>query len=219
METADALATLRAALHDAVQRSPFSAREVSRRLGRHPGYLGRVLNGRLELKVRETAELLALLGIEAEEFLEAVYPLGGGDAEVARRRRAAQDERVAGTSTREVARMLDRRSPLAPAELTAKARRLLRRMIRAGGTTQRALSLRLGLSRDALGQALRGSTQLSFRHLFGCLEGLGVEPGRFFAEIAGPDDRDVVASLRWRRRLDLAERFAVAEAGVPLPER
>ena len=77
MVSEDPLQRLRQGLGEIVGRSGQPLGALSERLGRHPGYLGKVLHGRLKLKVREVFELLEILGLGAGDFFDLYFPLGG----------------------------------------------------------------------------------------------------------------------------------------------
>jgi transcriptional regulator with XRE-family HTH domain len=167
--------------------------QASETLGRYPEYVGRALRQREALKVLDLFELLPLTGIHPQRFFEIYFPLV---QPLAGRPNSAPPG---------AAELLERLQLLRePAEWSARVAELLRRHIRRCGTTQRAVARALGLPRDSLAQRLRGTSQLTWAHVFGVLENLGMRPGRFFLELV-LDERDLPATLALAELLDLWE--------------
>lgn len=209
MDVQPSIERLRGALSEVIGRSQMPLSQLSKGLGHHRNYLGKVLNGHLRVRVRELFELLTLLKVPPADFFDIYYPLGGL-AHVRLRARYRDGELpIWGSDLRwfgELDAWRRSLSPPSPEELEERAARLLRQYVRVSPTTQRAISRELGLSPDALGLALRGNTRLDFRHVFGVLQAIGMEPERYFAELVGPEDRNLVDTLRWNQLLDEIER-------------
>lgn len=66
-----------------IKRGGRTPREVSRRMGRHAGYLTRVLRQRLEPRVEDVLGVLATLGLWPDEFYEEYYGVRGPLAHLA----------------------------------------------------------------------------------------------------------------------------------------
>lgn len=202
-------ARLREALREAVERtSPrvggeWSARELSRRLGRSRDYLYKVLRGNASLKVDEITQLLGLLGILPHAFFFECFPWGGELEARLKARQGATPFRLPGPPIGDMLRL-----PEAPITegVADRATFWMRVAIRRGPHTQAALSeaLRFG-SPHALGLVLRGRTVLTYRHVFRVLAALGKAPGRFFVELLGPPDALLKPGLPWSRFLDVLE--------------
>jgi hypothetical protein len=62
-----------------IQAAGVPGEELERRLEASPGYVGRVLSGRLELKLRHILAILLALEIEPALFFQMLYP-GAGPA-------------------------------------------------------------------------------------------------------------------------------------------
>lgn len=186
-----------------------SAREVSEALGFHPGQLTRVLNGRRPMRVRLVWEVLEHLGASPVSFFKLLYPLGGAAqlalpvdpkavtdlpgtvplAEAVRRYRLAQGwERT-------------------PKQTVEKLGRLLREVLQGARVSQRAASRGIGLAPDALGQALRGGSELTFLHLFGVLAAAGRAPAGLFLELLSPDFEDPMARLEQKQGIAALEQL------------
>lgn len=64
-----------------IQMTGMPAEELERRLDASPGYVGRLLSGRVELKLRHVLAILRVLDIEPALFFQALYqdagPAGG----------------------------------------------------------------------------------------------------------------------------------------------
>lgn len=60
-----------------IQVTGVSPKEVEKRLEASPGYLGRLLSGRVELKLRHILALLRILEIEPALFFQTLYPEAG----------------------------------------------------------------------------------------------------------------------------------------------
>lgn len=61
-------------LRDLLEDSDLSQREVEERLGWSPGYLSRLLNGRVGLRLRHLEVLLEALGVAPGEYFGALFP-------------------------------------------------------------------------------------------------------------------------------------------------
>lgn len=60
-----------------IQATGVSPEELERRLQASPGYLGRLLSGAVELKLRHILAILRLLEIDPALFFETLYPESG----------------------------------------------------------------------------------------------------------------------------------------------
>ena len=60
-----------------IQVTGESQEELERRLEASPGYLGRLLAGRVELKLRHILAILRILEIEPALFFQTLYPEAG----------------------------------------------------------------------------------------------------------------------------------------------
>jgi transcriptional regulator with XRE-family HTH domain len=63
-------------LESLIQAAGVPESEIERRLDASPGYLGRVLSGEIELKLRHILAVLRVLEIEPSLFFESLYPVG-----------------------------------------------------------------------------------------------------------------------------------------------
>ncbi|MES1244094.1 MAG: helix-turn-helix transcriptional regulator [Acidobacteriota bacterium] len=61
-------------LESLIQAAGVPESDLERRLGVSPGYVGRVLSGEIELKLRHILSLLRALEIEPSLFFESLYP-------------------------------------------------------------------------------------------------------------------------------------------------
>lgn len=203
------LLRLQKGLRAALRRGKVRLKAASLELGRYDQYLSRTLSahGGEQLKVLDFYLLMALLEIHPYDFFRVYFPLGDGRA--ARVRWGGPVPPAPGKLDSEFMRLLrerlrERDAWRTPVDWTDATRELLREKIHAADATQRSLSLALSLSPDALGQALRGGTQLLWHHLFGVLDGIGMRPGRFFYELTFLES-DLVQSLELSEALDLWE--------------
>ena len=64
-------------LETLIQVTGVSAEELEKRLEASPGYLGRLLSGRVELKLRHILAILRILEIEPALFFQILYPEDG----------------------------------------------------------------------------------------------------------------------------------------------
>jgi hypothetical protein len=213
---------LQAAIRDAGR----AARDVSTKLGHHPGYLVRVFSGRQPLKIQHLFAILEAVQLPAWAFFWRHYPLGGGlpGAVPGRLSPALNPEGL--PTTIDLLSFVAKRQgggDASPAALAERAARRLRFALRAGAATQRSVSEALGLGRDALGQALRGQSALTTRHLFGVLEQLEIPPARFFAELLLPWEEAAAGTVSRREVVELAEKLftelGAAEEGRPTLRR
>lgn len=179
---------------------------ASRKIGRYPAYLSRAFAGRHDLKVEDTFKLLSLLKLDAKDFLQLLFPFGGAGAAALVKNPPPSFE--ADTDLRELAgKRRQQRGELhiSPAKRRQRAQGVLKAVLRRKKVSQRQASLHLEMGPSALGQALRGSSKLTWRHVFGVLEACEVTTGRFVMELFGPDDDDLLESLRWSWYLDEIE--------------
>jgi transcriptional regulator with XRE-family HTH domain len=63
-------------LESLIQAAGMSEDELARRLEVSPGYVGRLLSGEIELKLRHILSVLRALEIEPALFFESLYPAG-----------------------------------------------------------------------------------------------------------------------------------------------
>ncbi len=57
-----------------IQAAGSSEEEMERRLGASQGYLGRLLSGGVELKLRHILSILQVLEIEPAQYFQSLYP-------------------------------------------------------------------------------------------------------------------------------------------------
>lgn len=60
-----------------IQVTGMSPEELEKRLEASPGYVGRLLSGRVELKLRHVLAILRILEIEPALFFQTLYPEAG----------------------------------------------------------------------------------------------------------------------------------------------
>ncbi len=209
-------------LKAALRQAKISHSAASQHLDRGPSYVSRVFGGRLKLKVREVFELIELAGFHPWKFFDVYFPLGGERYAALRERyreeRADYLAKAPDTGALLLARLQrDLRHPVDSTEWSNRAGALLREKILAAGRNQRAISRELGLSPVALGLALRGNSRLTFGHVFGVLDRLGMSPARFFVELMS-NEEDPTERLRLAEILDEFERtFEGALSAIPVP--
>jgi transcriptional regulator with XRE-family HTH domain len=183
---------LAALLRLALRRTGRGLREVSRRLGYHPNYLGQVLRGRVRLTVRLVLRVLAEAGISPERFFAELYGFS--------------DLIAAGASSGGHNSDPGPAPPDAEGELRRLADRLWLRISEAG-LSQREVSRRMGSQRDYVNQILRGNLELKVDHVVAILDIVEVPPEDFFADHYGmgrrfsrpldPDER-LPGGITWR---------------------
>ncbi|HYX25756.1 MAG TPA: helix-turn-helix domain-containing protein [Thermoanaerobaculia bacterium] len=61
-------------LRTAIRLLGLTNREIERRLGMTPSYLGRIFGGSIELKVEHVLAISRAMGLEPAEFFELAYP-------------------------------------------------------------------------------------------------------------------------------------------------
>jgi transcriptional regulator with XRE-family HTH domain len=196
------------ALREAVRRSGWPLQEMSERLGHHPAYLSRALRGRGPLRLSAVFRLLDLVGVLPEDFFDLLFPLGGEAAAWLAPAGPGSPQDGDRRSLSEMTRRAREQEGLpawTPDYLTGRAGKVLRDLLRRRGARQREVSAALGLGASSLGQALRGNAALNLEHVFGALAVVGTSPARFFAELFGPEERNVLGSLRWTEYLDRME--------------
>ncbi len=207
MDPEQGLARLHRGLRSALGEAGLSLKAASARLERFPEYVGRALSGRLDLKVPDLFVLLDGIGLHPMEFFDIYFPLGG--EELTEMRWGGPEPptdpatRARGNVTFHHA-MRQASQHREPSEWAVRAGELLRQRIRRAGTTQRAVSVALGLSPDALGHCLRGDSQLPWRHVLGVLAEIRMTPARFFVELCF-EDKGLAENLRWAELLDRFE--------------
>lgn len=204
---------LSALLHD----KAVSARALSKRLRRHPAYLSRALRGIHPLRVEVVFAALERLGRHPEEFFRELYPLGG---ETILRLEAGQGE-LDDEEGRALSRLAERHRgvPLRPAEYRLRLGELLQAALKRAAVSQRRVSLAMGKSAGALGEALRGNSQLHFLQVFTVLDAAGVDPGRLFFELFLDRPDDVLKRLRQARSVELLEQALIRAAQGYLSRR
>src|SRR5947199_10833567 len=78
------------ALREAIRRGKSAQRQVERALGQGKGYLSQLFGGNVDLKVKHVFAILAVLGVEPDEFFLDLYdrsdPVGSVRGLVARAR-------------------------------------------------------------------------------------------------------------------------------------
>ncbi len=221
MDPTEEVERLGQALQRLIESHDTTARALSRRLGYHHGHLTLVFHGHRPMRVRLVFELLDKLRAAPIRFFKACYPLGG-PAHIELRKDAKPSIDLPGAMplTEAAQRRADRLGlRLTPAGAAEKLGRILRREIRASGKTQREISLDLGLGAGALGQALRGNSELTFLHVFGVLATIGRSPGRLFAELFAPEPGDPMARFELALELDHQEEQFRATAEGALARR
>lgn len=200
-------ARLGLALKQYIRECDSTAAYVSRKLERAPQYLTRVFAGILPLRIEEVFGLFEILGKHPQIFFDRHYPLAGDDRSG---RISPPDPSSPGSPNLRAYLDSTMAAPLPPpSEMVKRAGRILKGLIVRAGTRQRAVSLKLGLPRDALGQALRGGTDLAAWHVFGVLAATNTSAGRFFHELLGPDDSLASAApgaARWEDLVEALER-------------
>lgn len=203
-------------VRELARHSRVSLAELSRQCGHHTHYFSKVLRGQDALKVRDLVEALGILKTEPADFFSWLYPFGGEG--LSRLRKARGRELLSGQAAPEpLRRRLTRSSQDAmlrdPEELTAWMGELLRDLLRRKGISQPRASVELGLGPRALGNALRGHTDLKLEQVFGALEVCGVTPARFFRELFGGRITPPLAAVQWQDLLDTIEQgYAVMMA-------
>lgn len=217
MEPPPAFEALAAALKEQLRLRGISARQVSHELGQHPAFLSRALSGLRPLRVEIVFELLAKLTVSPFEFFRVVYPFGGNPLPAT----GAPELEVPGVkSMEELAReVFRRRGVLSPTEYRLRLGEWLRAEIPQHDLSIREVSRRLGLGPTALGQALRGSSQLTFFHVLGTLRALGAHPGRPFLALFLPDLEDPIARMEREEVLRALEKVAAVGARELLKKR
>ncbi len=184
------------ALQGYVRDHKTSARAVSVALGRHPLFLTRCFNGHRPLRAEVVFQVLEHLGAVPYEFFRALYPFGGNKAGLYRGPGPSAFDLPGMMTLEEAIREQFRKLGIRSAsEYSMRLGEWLQREIRRRGSTASAISAGLGLGKTALGQALRGETQLNFSHVFGVLEALGADPGRMFLTLFLPDLDSPAANL------------------------
>lgn len=165
-----------------------SARAVSLALGWHSLFLTRCFNGHRPLRVEVVFQVLDHLGTVPYEFFRAVYPFGGNKAGLYAAGAGSPFDLPGVMTLEEAIREQFRKMGIAsPREYSLRLGEWLKREIRKRGRTASSISRNLGLGSTALGQALRGESQLTFFHVLGTLEALGADPGRMFLAVFLPE--------------------------------
>lgn len=195
------------ALKQLLEQCHTSAREASQALGFAPAQLTLILNGRRPMRVRVVFALLEHLGARPIRFFDVAYPLGGVSERLLREEKLAPVDPPGAVPFHELARRLEEEQggPLTGDQAVEKLGWILRRVLKQAGLSQRQVSRSIGPSKDALGHALRGDTELNFLHIFGVLAATGRTPARLFAELFARDKADPVEKLEQQRFLDDAE--------------
>lgn len=187
-----------------------SGREASRALGWHSAFLARSFNGHRPLRVEVVFQVLAHVGVLPYEFFRLHYPFGGSRAGLYVAGAGSSFD-IPGLVTLEdaIREQVRREGVLSPSEYRLRMGAWLRREIHAQGDSMRSVSLNLGLGPTALGQALRGESQLTFFHVFGALEAIGSDPGRMFLAVFLPEPATPIERLEQAQRLSILEKVVV----------
>jgi transcriptional regulator with XRE-family HTH domain len=61
------------ALRDAIRRKKSSLRSVEQALGQGRGYMSQLLGGNVDIKLKHVFSVLAVIGVQADEFFLNVY--------------------------------------------------------------------------------------------------------------------------------------------------
>lgn len=165
------------------------SRHISLRMGRGKDYLCRAFAGTTPLKMKALFEVFVLLGQHPRPFFNRLYPLAG---EAFSKEEAQQLRTLTPESSRidDLVALGQAREGIPSAEEgVERARRLLKRQILERQSSQRAVSVSLGLDAGNLVQALNHGIDLEAWHVFGVLRVLGVEPGVFFRELVEPEEQ------------------------------
>lgn len=161
-----------------------TARDVSQRLGFEAGHLTRAFAGRAPLRLRTVFELLEALDTDPQAFFETHYPLGGDRALLLSRVATSSSKFPQIPSFQDLARSAKNAAPKPTVEeLVEQAGLRLLEAVAESGKSQAEISLALGLSESALGQALRGGSELTCHQTFGALAEIGVSPAQYFARV------------------------------------
>ncbi len=202
----EALATLGRALRRLIRSEGLRLGEFSRKLGFGPDYLGRAFRGRYPLRVELVFEILQRLTVLPFEFFDSVFPFGGPVTLKAAKTRGVSDLPGEQRWAHYFRDQLLEQRPRCVGEHAEHFRQWLRHAIEDREQTQRRISEALGRGPTALGQALRGNTELTFFHVFGVLHHLEVSPARFFVEAFGREAGNPAERIRRLRTLDYFER-------------
>lgn len=225
MNPADECERLGRALTKLAHRTGQPLLEVSRALKFHAGYLSRAFRGRSPLRFAVVLRFLSHLGVQPDEYFDALYPFGG--PAVRRARLLSPGAAQAQDELRDLERLArdERGEDLTIEALAERAGRLLREMLRRQHVSQQEASRRLGMGPHALGQALRSAEGLCVEHLFGVLAVTEISPARFFQELFGPPEADLLGAISWSAMLDdLEERLGpmmegyLDRSGLALPD-
>jgi hypothetical protein len=204
---------IKLALRELLRRHRCPLQRASRALGRYPAYLSRTSGGRVPLKVEDVFRVLALLKVDPYAFFRRSFPLGGEGQEHAAPSGSRAFEHDGRDRLAEMLRSeeaLRGATPPTPREWTQRAGKLLRAHLHAARISQQEASRLLGWGPKVLGHGLQGATRLTFEHLFGTLQVARVSPGRFFEELFGPGEDDLVPGLSWSGLIELLEPLTVA---------
>lgn len=202
----EALAQLGRALRRLIRTEGLKLGNFSRELGFGADYLGRAFRGRYPLRVELVFKILKRLTVVPFEFFDSVFPFGGPVTLKAAKTRGVSD--LPGEQRWELyfREKLFEQRPRTVAEHAGRFGRWLRHAIEDREQTQKKISESLGMGPTALGQALRGNSELTFFHVFGVLHHLEVSPARFFVEVFGREAASPADRIRRWRTLDYFER-------------
>lgn len=171
-----------------------SAKAVSVALGWHPSFLTRALRGYRPLRVELVFEVLAKLEAVPFEFFLLVFPFGGNPLEsLSGGKTSALDDGDVPPLKRTLREAYLKMGRLPPEEYRLRLGELVAREIRRSGFSGAEVSRRLGLGSTALGQALRGKTQLTFFHVLAALRAAQADPGRVLVSLFLADEPDSIA--------------------------
>lgn len=221
MDPREEVLELGRALHRLLLSYHTNASEMSRELGFYSGHLARVLNGRRPMRVQLVFEILEKLQLAPPRFFTIVYPLGG----VAQRslvtaaQADAEPDGMAALAETVYRRQVERGEAVTSQNVALRLGEILRRELKLAKCSQRDVSAAAGLSKDALGQALRGNSELTFLHVFAVLKATGHSPARLFAELFMPAPETPADAFDRSLSLDALEPLMKATAEGLLKRR
>lgn len=207
MSPREEIARLARGLTELLRRAHVPLYVMSGELGHHANYLTRVFTGHLPMKVREVFAILAAVHVDPKDFFDLFFPFGGpAVTELLRRPPPGFEPDPVLRDTLRQEREARGELVLQPEQWAKKAGSVLREHLRRKRVNLRQASMAAGMGPDALGQALRGYTQITFQHVFAAIEAGGSPPGRFFMDLFGAPDDDLLEGLRWSMYLDEIEK-------------
>ncbi len=207
MSPREEIGRLARGLTELLRRARVPLYVMSGELGHHANYLTRVFKGNLPMKVREVFAILAALHVDPKEFFNLFFPFGGSSmAELLRKPPTGFQPDPLLRDTLRQEREARGELAFSPEQWAKKAGAVLREHLRRKRVNLRQASIAAEMGPDALGQALRGYTQITFQHVFAATQSGGSPPGRFFMDLFGAPDDDILEGLRWSMYLDEIEK-------------